>query len=296
MEEDSSVYVIRLSKDAPKVFESNNVKDVLPSEKRYSANFVLGLGIVHVAFGLLSATFAILAFFSEPDGNRYAAGLWAGIVYIGCGILGVLAHAKWYVREQIVYFFLGNLGAGASAIIAFALTIYGVHLRSFRVDFIGDAVTANVLITSVMELAWSVLSARVAIKGAMSDEYEFESPNEEEGGEKSGGVSAPKKKHEYVLSAKLPPGYSASGILADPNFICHLTEKSDRNRFHVSRVNPIHEKDENSSSCWTSEASSACSTNKKKDKKSAMEFLSRSAELAARNSVELNHTFRSVAL
>ena len=42
----------------------------LPSEERYSASFVLGLGSIHVTLGAVSAVFAILALFVETEANQ----------------------------------------------------------------------------------------------------------------------------------------------------------------------------------------------------------------------------------
>ena len=71
MEED--VYVIRLKrKDESKNSKiwSEGREGNLPSEERYSASFVLGLGSIHVTLGAVSAVFAILALFVETEANQ----------------------------------------------------------------------------------------------------------------------------------------------------------------------------------------------------------------------------------
>ena len=70
MEED--VYVIRLKrKDESKKSKSwSGGEGNLPSEERYSASFVLGLGSIHVTLGAVSAVFAILALFVETESNQ----------------------------------------------------------------------------------------------------------------------------------------------------------------------------------------------------------------------------------
>ena len=55
---------------------------------------MLGLGTVHVCLGTVSATLGIIALFVEADVNGYAAGLWTGILYIGCRIMGILAYSR----------------------------------------------------------------------------------------------------------------------------------------------------------------------------------------------------------
>ena len=129
----------------------------------------------------------------------------------------------------------------------------------------------------------------------------------------SNTVEAIKKshmRHEFVLSANLPPGYSASGVLANPKFLlCHLREPHT-NRFHVSRANPLclEVEDNNgteSNSPWPTSNSSeddsertskAASLHKQsqnleqdeedeeEEEKARRKFLSHSVELAAENS------------
>lgn len=98
-----SVYVIRLYQGGKQEIrpgpsrqseDRSSPPSQLPSEQRYSARLVLGLGIVHICLGLLSAGFAVMAVFLEPEINKYASGLWAGIVYMACGIFGILAHSR----------------------------------------------------------------------------------------------------------------------------------------------------------------------------------------------------------
>ncbi len=103
---EEAVYVIRLTKDSTSDFGGGGElaidldsgggggESVLPSEQRYSATLVLGLGTVHVGLGVVSAALAVLALFVETEVNQYASGLWAGIVYIGCGITGILAYSR----------------------------------------------------------------------------------------------------------------------------------------------------------------------------------------------------------
>ena len=128
--DEESIYVIRLSKDSSACYsekaaenlQRRNLLHLLPSERRYSASLVLGLGVVHVIFGALSAVFALMALFVEPEVNRLAAGLWSGIVYLGCGIFGILANTKWYVRHQILWFLFASIFALICSLVVFSLT------------------------------------------------------------------------------------------------------------------------------------------------------------------------------
>ena len=119
--DEENVYVIRLTKDS-ELNPTPSFVTVLPSEQRSSSSLVCGLGCVHIILGVLAASFTILALFVDPEPHIYAAGLWTGVIYLGCGLLGVLAHARWYVRNQIFWFLLASILAATSAIAAIGIT------------------------------------------------------------------------------------------------------------------------------------------------------------------------------
>ena len=76
----------------------------LPSEHRYSASLVMGLGAVHVSLGVVSAGMAMAALFGggqEAEANALASGLWAGFLYVGAGVLGVLASTRYVPRRML---------------------------------------------------------------------------------------------------------------------------------------------------------------------------------------------------
>ena len=76
----------------------------LPSEHRYSASLVMGLGAVHVSLGVVSAGMAMAALFGggqEAEANAMASGLWAGFLYVGAGVLGVLASTRYIVCHGV---------------------------------------------------------------------------------------------------------------------------------------------------------------------------------------------------
>ena len=110
-------------------------------------------------------------------------GLWTGVLYTGCGITGVLASTRWFVRRQIFVFFLTSIVAFVASVVSIAMTSYGVHLREARLQrrmmptptFMNDAsdgseagvgaVTINLFVTTILEFFLSILSIRVAFKG-----------------------------------------------------------------------------------------------------------------------------------
>ena len=101
---------------------------------RYSANLVCGLGVIHVVLGVLSALFSVCALFSGEcyEVNMPASGLWCGFIYVGAGILGLLASKKWYVRRQIFIFLLAStisLVSSASCIVITSVSIHNSRRR-----------------------------------------------------------------------------------------------------------------------------------------------------------------------
>ena len=108
--------------------------------------------------------------------NKYATGLWTGILFVGCGLMGILAHSRWYVRHQILYFLVASILAVVFSAFAIAMTSYGIHRRnvsrlgSLRQEYyyapfstafnevtesqFTSWVTANILVAAMMELFW----------------------------------------------------------------------------------------------------------------------------------------------
>ena len=113
---------------------------------------------------------------------QHAVGLWTGVLYTGCGITGVLASTRWFVRRQIFVFLLTSIVAFVASVVSIAMTSYGVHLREARLQrrlmptLSNDnfdagseagvgAVTINLFVTTILEFFLSILSIRVAFKG-----------------------------------------------------------------------------------------------------------------------------------
>lgn len=110
---------------------------------------------------------------------------------------------------------------------------------------------------------------------------------------------------EFVINANLPPGYSAAGVLADPTFICHLTDPKT-NQFHVRRTNPLCEEndvdDDQDVGCGNKETSICAGAAALTGEDKVEKFLRESAVLAQENTVKTmnlvqmspTHTFRSI--
>ena len=82
-----------------------------------------------MVLGGLSVIFAICALFSGEcyEVNMSASGLWCGFIYVGAGILGLLASKRWYVRRQIFVFLLASTVSFVSSTSCIIITSIGVH-------------------------------------------------------------------------------------------------------------------------------------------------------------------------
>ena len=89
---------------------------------------------MHVVLGGLSSLFAVCALFSGEcyEVNMSASGLWCGFVYVGVGILGLLASKKWYVRRQIFLFLLASTISFVSSASCIIITSVGIHNLKYR--------------------------------------------------------------------------------------------------------------------------------------------------------------------
>ena len=107
---------------------------------RYSANLACGLGVIHVVLGGLSALFSVCALFSGEcyEVNMSAPGLWCGFIYVGAGILGLLASKKWYVRRQIFIFLLASTVSLVSSASCVIITSVSIHNLKRRYDILNN--------------------------------------------------------------------------------------------------------------------------------------------------------------
>ncbi|XP_067004120.2 uncharacterized protein [Anabrus simplex] len=100
-----------------------------PSERRYSASTVGGLGAVHLA---LAATCILLAgldmaqpadFMAPTDWTgRYGGGAWLGMAAALAGLTGILAWRRWYIDNNIRWFFICSCIAGITAVLCLVVT------------------------------------------------------------------------------------------------------------------------------------------------------------------------------
>ena len=244
----------------------------LPSEHRYSATLVLGLGIVHILLGSLNTAFAIMALFVEPEVNQLVSGAWTGLLHVGTGCLGILAYTRWYIRHQIVFFLFGSVAGAAAAVVCIFFTSAGMYLSAQRLFarqqsqedgpyitnyYNPDAelnntgrlgVTANIIVASILELLWCVVSIRVAFRGSLAPEYNFSSAASQDMAANGGKFFVQLQtrglerqiKRQVVWTAYLPPNYSHSN-LCTPYVIRNGRTQTSPNveQVEVVRVNPL---------------------------------------------------------
>ena len=104
--------------------------------------------------------------------------------------LGIHLTLRWYVRHQILWFLFGSVLSCAASVACITVTSFGVDRLRAGDDYGDDGityahgdprpgnrtgekgvddgsgvVTANIFISAVAELAWSVYSVQVAYKG-----------------------------------------------------------------------------------------------------------------------------------
>jgi hypothetical protein len=186
-----------------------NPRDLYPSERRYSSSIVLGLSIMFVALGVTSALMGTLVvrriatnhteettswnsteeFLEEQRfANRVEQDLLhhkthsiniPAIVSAGsfvmslghflAGFAGALAWKRWYVDNNITWFFLSSCFSSVTSSISLLLiSLALVDTKDVLLDKtspISVGLTANIFITSLLGVIWSVVASNVAFKG-----------------------------------------------------------------------------------------------------------------------------------
>ena len=127
---------------------------------RYSANLACGLGVIHIILGVLSALFSVCALFSGEcyEVNMSAPGLWCGFIYVGAGILGLLASKKWYVRRQIFIFLLASTIALVSSASCIVITSVSIHNYKRRYEILSTLYLGCLRKNIFTHLFWSTVA------------------------------------------------------------------------------------------------------------------------------------------
>lgn len=258
---EEAVYTIRLTRD--EVSDRKHPFTGLPSEERYSASFMAGSGCIHIILGLLNVTFGGLALFVEPESNQYGSGLWTGLIFVVCGVCGILSKTRWYVRSQIFYFVLGSFLAMMAALTSVVLTSLGVEMKKNRLNQIRAQyatnpyvisfneemenqstimVTSNIFITSILEFFWSLWSFKVSFDGFMTKEYQIGNDIQQcvpSHPTQRALVPGQFHRREFHIRTKLPFGTSSESIMNNPHFLCNLISNQRHEDYHITRVNPL---------------------------------------------------------
>lgn len=99
------------------------------------------------------------------------------------GVSALLAWKRWYIDNNIKWFFISSCISVLTSLVCLLLTAFTVsaagdfHTAQFSYDFPNQpskppnfslVVAINILIASVVEVIWSVLSAKIAYKGMIT--------------------------------------------------------------------------------------------------------------------------------
>ena len=236
------IYVIKLRNE-------ENKRHVYPSEVRYSASTVLGLGIVHIIIGALSLALGVMGLLLEYESNFLGSGIWIGVIFSLCGVFGLLASKKWYEDNRITHFFVACIVAAFASVVLLGTTVYCLIVRDneltarrreyqfnpYKVpyswkeeDEITSVISGNMFIICAVEFIWCVFSINIAWRGITYKSHSTVGP-----------PSTCKSDKKLIVSTELPPGYSYSKSGNDiPDILTHVLN-SNSNSYQVSRVNPL---------------------------------------------------------
>ncbi|XP_069938425.1 uncharacterized protein [Cherax quadricarinatus] len=165
---------------------------LLPSEVKYSASLVRGLGFAHIILGAVLFLLGVLGSWVEPETCWSGAGVWSGMSTMCCGISGLIAHRLWYKNFTIKTFLVSSVVSLVITVLAVILTIYAIvnrqqhyfHLleqaennpwfqpydldREHRLTL---SVSANQLVGFTLELVLSLWSTKVGWRGVHAPEF-----------------------------------------------------------------------------------------------------------------------------
>lgn len=190
----NQVFVIQVSSGTkgPLALPPPPPDSLLPSEVKYSASLVRGLGFTHLVLGSVLFLLGVLGTWVEPETCWSGAGVWAGLVAICCGFSGLVAHHLWYKNATIKSFLVLSVAGVITAILAMVLTIYAiVHRHQHHLLLLQQAealpwfqpydlekehrltlsVSVNQLVGFGLELLLALWSAKVGWRGVRAPEF-----------------------------------------------------------------------------------------------------------------------------
>lgn len=201
-----------------KVRSSADPRWLYPSERRYSASTVLGLGVVHLALSVTALLLASLTLTANKEipnleavnvttisdsfqGNQTQnnaeieearinldksttnLNMYTSITFapclmslgsLGAGLSALLAWKRWYIDHNIKWFFFMSLASTFTStlclVIVTTLTALSTCFLSNPKINVKYAILINILIASVLEWLWSILSTKIAYRG-MKNNY-----------------------------------------------------------------------------------------------------------------------------
>ncbi|XP_068220667.1 micronuclear linker histone polyprotein-like [Palaemon carinicauda] len=165
---------------------------LLPSEVKYSASLVRGLGCTHLVLGAVLFLLGVLGSWVEPETCWAGAGIWSGIATIACGICGILAHHLWYKNYAIKAFLVTSVVSVVISTLAIILTIYALVNRYEHYYYLVEraekypwfrpynqnqeqqltlSVSANQLVGFILEFFLAFWSVKIGWKGVRAEEF-----------------------------------------------------------------------------------------------------------------------------
>lgn len=165
---------------------------VLPSEVKYSASLVRGLGLAHLFLGSVIFLLGVLGTWIEPETCWAGAGVWTGLSALLCGLSGVVAHCFWYKNFSIKAFLVTSVVCVVLSVLAIVLSIYAIVNRHKHFQTLLDQmdehswfqpydlnqehrltlnISANLLVGFFLELGLALWSSRVGWRGVQSPEF-----------------------------------------------------------------------------------------------------------------------------
>ncbi|XP_054722800.1 uncharacterized protein LOC129232346 [Uloborus diversus] len=193
------VYVIKL-RGVPSTSTSESSSSTTDPNDLIRSS-ILGLGVLHIVFGVLVLTFGSLRTAVEHEPNATLMGILFGPVFVACGICGFISWKRPYRKLKIRAFFgLASLSMMGSVSYIGLCLLGVVQYHGIPREF-GDSphVTANALLATMGEFIVSLLSILTS-GGALWKRWGFFRPSVNHQRQKVivktdivGGVTSPEK-------------------------------------------------------------------------------------------------------
>jgi len=158
-----------------KIKSNPGLNNLFPSERRYSASTVLGLGVFHIALAVLNLILAVLSSTNHkqrPDDLRnflqtqQTLSLTFNVISnAASAAAAILAWKCWYIDNNIKWFFITSVVAAMTCIFSISIIVF-VIIQTFR-EIVN--LTVNIFLATLATLFLSLISSKVAYVGMNND-------------------------------------------------------------------------------------------------------------------------------